>query len=889
MANIPNQKQLTDIMQILAGQGFDWDQDFFANKPEQPGGYRQSDPYLGRPVTNALNTLSPFAGMASQALGLDKRLSDALLPGVFSSRGSMFQPTNPANSLINQKLNQQYTQGAAFDNTLRDSMKRNMMEGMYRAQGYSDEVNPKTGLSPAQDAAKAAMSNMLNPMNLAATALSMSQDFRGMDRELKTGMLNSGIMTHMELPGAAGALSDSQKRLIYGAKGEAAYAAEQGEARTNAVAANKGLMKDFAMNPGQYGGFGAQGVGQIGAEMARTGAIDYGKLGKGGDISKQVQKMTKALDPLRELFGDDIPKLMEMLDKSLGTNAMATFSPDQIQAKALQLKHTAAVTGTSVDTMGRMIGASQSYFERVGLDKSGGFQAAVDAANLLSGKKDTKRLDEEGYRGKTLQVLSAQQERTETKLASGAFVMWQNKNKAKLIDKEGKELSTEQQMAKFQEEIGGARSAGAMARKLGISVKDIEQAARTAEAKDVRQQTDLASFQLGNRQKEYMTERDKIIKTAMKGRTITGDITGKSIDDIKAQWKKEHPNDVLNLPTSLLDAAAAHKIGQGFDQTKAEQLGKDMREAGYKKGEAIKRAAIDKKFSDAGIGRAYGLTGIMEFLSNAKGDKSVVADLVGSVMGVAPATKEVQAIVTGLSGKEGKAAAAKRRGAVKDGGLGAKSGEFDKIIQAVITGATESGQALGTDKKTMDVKNRVMAALADPNTKPEDLSKIMEDAGKLGMTVQGSERQGIKQLVHGDKKYKKMSKEEKTAEKELQKKLLADYDKVANDPEATGKQREDAKRGIAFSIGAKEAGMSEAQQKSVQEAYAKSQKEGTTFDLGRTLKDAKIGDKEAEKFKKGYEGAGEKMGISTKPDFMQEIVKMLGQLLGIAQQRDNNK
>lgn len=865
-------KRLTDLLgHTLYGQGgFDWDLDYVGNRPENPGGYKTSEPFMGRPVSSALNQLSPFAGMAANYLGLDRRLTAALMPNAMSSNGSLFQPTNQTNSLLNQQLNRQYNAAGSYNDTMQNTLKTSMLTGMYRAQGYEEKAS--------QEAAKAAMSQPLGMMNMAATGLLMAQDFRGMDRELKKGMASSGVMTRLDwgsmLSGAPSSLSAAQRQLLLGGEaGDKASMDAQNKAQGIALQANQKLMADFAKSPSQFGGFNAGQTGAIAAEMARTGKIDYSKLKAGGDISADVKKMTQALDPLRELFGDDIPGLMDKLDKMLGTNAMATFSPEQIQAKALQLKHTAAVTGTSVEVMGNMIGASQAYFERAGLDASGGFQVAMDATGLLAGKKDTKRLNEDKYRANTVKLLSAQQERSETKYAAGAYVLWAGKNADKL-----KGMDDAQKMAQFQVELGpGANSAEAISRRLNISVQDMAAAARTVEAEDARKNTNLGKFMLGGRQEKYAGRRDSYLSRMMAAQGGTAvSIQGRSLDEIKEDYKKQNKGKDLILDQAVLNSFARRTLGQGFNSSMAEQLAKDVKGSKFREAEVLQRSNLEKSMTAAGMGKGFGVTGLMEFFSNADATgKATVENLVGSVMGMGLSAgadkKAVEKVLKGLGADNMRQAEANRKSKLGEKG----NAEFTKMANAVLAGTTEGGKALGTDDATVKLRREIMETLTNANAKPEDVKALMARADEAGITKSGETRKNIKDIA-GDEK--SLSDKERTKRDEL----LSEFEKLQSDPKTTGKELDSFRKGVGLEMTAAKIGLDDENLKTIKKDMAEAEKAGKSFDINASVNKIEgLSDKQRASLVEGYEKGSEKMGISTKPDMMQNILAVLNSLLSV--------
>lgn len=120
---------------------------------------------------------------------------------------------------------------------------------------------------------------------------------------------------------------------------------------------NEGLMKAIAAAPGEFGNLSYKQIMDVAAEtlsiedpladiknLANMSESDVQDKAKA--FSKKVKDLSKAVAPLQELFGQDIPKLFSALEKITGNNSIFT-DPNRVKAVVNNIQATLDVTGAS--------------------------------------------------------------------------------------------------------------------------------------------------------------------------------------------------------------------------------------------------------------------------------------------------------------------------------------------------------------------------------------------------------------------------------------------------------------------------------------------------------------------------------------------------------------
>jgi len=120
---------------------------------------------------------------------------------------------------------------------------------------------------------------------------------------------------------------------------------------------NAGLMKAIAAEPGAFGNLSYKQIMDVAAETLSiedpladvknlTNMSESDVQDKAKSFSKKVKDLSKAVAPLQELFGQDIPKLFSALEKITGNNSIFT-DPNRVKAVVSNIQATMDVTGAS--------------------------------------------------------------------------------------------------------------------------------------------------------------------------------------------------------------------------------------------------------------------------------------------------------------------------------------------------------------------------------------------------------------------------------------------------------------------------------------------------------------------------------------------------------------
>ena len=871
-------------------QGYDQRQDWSPYpQANVPGGYQQQ-PLGGGIASGPLGMLSPWLGMGAQMFGLDRRVMQSLVPNAVSMQGNLFGQTNAANAMMNQALNSQYSKIGFYDDKARQRDVERTLGGIYRTMG-DDPATAKTN-------ARAARGNLLNPFTLAATALVGANESSQMQANMANGAFYTGAMNYTRpgaLQGFASNLTPAEQKLAYG-RNKGATGDEQERDFASGIdkqqdaikRAHKSVYRDYNKNFTQYGGLSGGQVGSLTAEMERSGSVTFDGSQSTGQIKNKIKQMSQALGPLKELFGGDIPKLVDQLDKAFGTNALATFSPAQMQSKALQMKHTAAITGTSVQNLGQMIGASQAMLAGVGIGGQGAFQAAMDTATMTSGP-GSARVNQEQFKAGTLKRNVALQEHYATKMAAGAYTIWAGRQKGPGFAS----LTDAQKMAQFQAEFGaGAMDEASMAKRLGVSQSDIVRAAGSREADDARRNTDLGVF-VGN--KKFMGRYEDLAKrhtlnTISKGVLRAGasaltakDIEGKSRDEVVALMGARYENSgqlAGDLDRRLDNSARMLGLGKNHDE--AEQLRKGYKNKKLMDAEVSRRSGLEKLTQE--VGSAFGMQGVLKVLNESKGggNEVTIGKFIAGTFGMMTADELEKAKrsgnMTAVDAKARAAAADMKAAAKNRGGVLTKSQgtAFDKMADAAMRGSTEGGMALDSSEETKKWRDDMGKMLLNKNAKAAELQALVDKGNKLGVT---NEAKKANEIGGGDKDRVKEFAEKTKA-------LSAEYTKAANNPATKEADLQAIYKKSALMQGAEAAGVDAGSIGSIEAAYKKM---GPGASMSAIYEEAGVKGDQLGKATSAAEGAASKLGVSPQSELSMLIEKILAAITNAVNQLTTKK
>ena len=424
-------------------------------------------PMAGAGANNAVSTLmsqlSPLLGSLANLAGIDQKIVEGItrsVGGVLSTRGSFTGGSNLAHQLYNSEqasTNAKLLKG--FDTASTDGHTR-----------LTQQIYEKMGHDPATAAikAKAAMDNPLNPMGLAS---GQAFDSYGMD-QMRRSMTASSLIGGVHVNNKA-----TQDRF-------AKYSSD--------------LASNYMENKFAFGGLSGGDVGQLQTAMTQRGQLDFktgGKGNKSSDMVNKVKDMAKAISPLKQLFNESIPQLMERLDEAFGVST-ATFSPDQISSKIARMKYTASQTGVSVGQIMGMAGSARQMLGSMGMSGMGADTAAVQAAGMMGSGVNLARLDPQKFRQQVLRDAVGQQGSQAAKELSGA---------AAIMMRSGKHKTHQAAVDALMAGLGDDFSVGNMAKVAGASRGQIVAAGMSETAEDIRTQTDVATNLTEKRYGDFRT------------------------------------------------------------------------------------------------------------------------------------------------------------------------------------------------------------------------------------------------------------------------------------------------------------------------------------------------------------------------------------------------
>lgn len=142
---------------------------------------------------------------------------------------------------------------------------------------------------------------------------------------------------------------------------------------------SRGIIADIVDNPSEYGNMSVADVMSIGRELATT--RNYNTKYNTFDSTKfktDIQELSRALEPWKAIFGDDIPKLMNQLEaltgKSVGLQA------DTLKSSASRILSVLHTTGANI----QHIAAYKDTISPVLMDPTMQHRASLGAHNIAS-------------------------------------------------------------------------------------------------------------------------------------------------------------------------------------------------------------------------------------------------------------------------------------------------------------------------------------------------------------------------------------------------------------------------------------------------------------------------------------------------------------------------
>ena len=635
---------------------------------QYPGMYSQPRQGGGMPFEQGLSNISPLLGMMGSAFQLDKNIMQLLAgPGFARYGGSFDAPTNQANVFLNAQQTAMNQRTLEDVSTVASNYQQKFLTRTYESMGFSADT--------ATAKAKNATDSYFNPMGLISEAMLGEHQFEAARIEMQKTSMAVGLQDTNSIINPMGRMSPAQlKKMGYDATTEAALLSKEGQFKR----LNKEFMTSYADDPFSFGGLNAGESGQVMSWMSKNGGINKNTLaeenlrnmdgpnGTAGSaksgaskVVDRVKEMSGAVSVMQEIFGGSIPELLQKMDAMFAGQA-GGMDPATIKSRMLQFKHTAAVTGTSLETMGNMIGVSQQYLGALGADQSMGFGVTLNTAQLMGSTtgETGNRVNAEQYRSDTLKMRTGAAASERAKQASSAYLIWLDSKKGRKDDADTR-IEFEERVKKYGADLGGlAQAAGASASQVLLGgeaerVKNFQAdnpmfGGEMAFAAKMQNVGALRAVRLRNALGKYgVIGAGEDINT-LDQKTIIARLEAKGLS---AGEFGEAAGAVGNIFTSSARQMGFQgaRAGASFDE-----LQQDRKEQNFNAGQVLSRANLDATMKEKFSGR-FGMRGLMEAIAN--GDKDL-GSLVASSIGLEKklSTEDATGVLSSLKGfitKEG--------------------------------------------------------------------------------------------------------------------------------------------------------------------------------------------------------------------------------------------
>jgi hypothetical protein len=675
---------------------------FFTRPYSQPGQGGNSA------ISQLLGQLSPGLGSAFQASGIGNQIFNGL--GNFAStRGSFSTYTNPANIMLNQAQNRVYANMMQNSQELGKQQQQQMLSQFYTNMGFKN--------------ANERASSWLNPVgSLASIGVNAGYELSAMNTGFRDAAFHGGVFANTPAMSLSGA-----ERSFFGTRqGEVRSRMRSGQFGNLFAAVQGGYLDD----PSQYGGLGGGEIGQITAQLSRAGKLEdvLADFGAGGDIGRgtskvneRVKGMAKALGPMKELFGGSIPQLMSQLDNIFGVSA-TTFSPQAIQSRVLQLKHTARMSGTSVQTLMSMQQSAQGYLESMGAGPMGATQAALNASYAIGASGvNIDRVNESSLRQNILKNATGRIGSRMGRDLAGAYVLFRERAGVQAGTQADSDLN-----AKFRSQImGGSMDINSLSAKFGFSQQDIRTASMGEAAQDVLATTSMAQDLGGDTYGRYRRAALRSSRSYLSDQGIrlsAKELAGIDIRDSEGtlallRSRGGGEKDLAALQ-NYFESSAQWMTGMGFRETEAER-------AKILQGRELEGRITGRGRFEASLGGvSFGVKGIMQALSSK--DPTVSKFIKGAfgLAGIGTVNKEAGAMFDkALSGLTGDARTKAER-------------RLNAVFQAGLHGIDTSGNLLSEDAQKKALMAIQSGDLSEVNLSARDITKegqrekALEDIGK---------------------------------------------------------------------------------------------------------------------------------------------------------------
>jgi hypothetical protein len=333
----------------------------------------------------------------------------------------------------------------------------------------------------AENAVPSDYTNYLSPVGLATQLGMMTYNEKGMHRAMAQGYMAMNV--YAPGPGGVAYGNDLTRKQV-----------------TDFTAA---LTGDFLADPGSFGGLNLQGAGQVFQQMTQRSLFNTSDISDRSNKTRmEIQKMSKAVGAMQELFGGTIPELFDKMDAIFG-GTTAAMGGDQLMDRVMRLKQTSQLTGQSLSSTIMMSQQGGFYAQQAGMDAGVGMMAAEQTAlqlgvNYGDGLTSVRRINQGRLRQASLQVNVAGATSRMAQTYAGAYAAWLGNQKVDYYS-----LNAEQRRA-YSDEFRG----------LAAKATDI---GGFAAIEGVGSVQDIRDFSMGNLALELMMDDPNVARAGIRG------------------------------------------------------------------------------------------------------------------------------------------------------------------------------------------------------------------------------------------------------------------------------------------------------------------------------------------------------------------------------------
>ena len=193
------------------------------------------------------------------------------------------------------------------------------------------------------------------------------------------------------------------------------------------------VTRDFFRNMDQYSGLGGEEVGQLTAELARTGAFSGGDDADFTNATRKVKDMAKTVKQLRMFFKGGVADLIDQVNGLSGTDFQATFGPAGAEMLA-RSQGIGFATGHTNQQMMALASMSGNVARSLGGDTFGAIANSQDIATALGAIRNTSGsrafTNEQRIRAGVVTGVTRAQQSNLARDISGAYALLKGQGKS---------------------------------------------------------------------------------------------------------------------------------------------------------------------------------------------------------------------------------------------------------------------------------------------------------------------------------------------------------------------------------------------------------------------------------------------------------------------------